>query len=188
MAEETHPDDLPEPQPGGSRQPPRKPPPVAVSAPADDPDDETSGDKKSKRKRISLPPKASAKDTIRLAMPPKPGGGLTPTRDRGGAHEPVAAGEPKRLPRKWVIGLAKFCFLLFMAMTIPSTGRIVMDESTTPPTVRVEDRVQHIVVLALFFGVPVLAIILGELLQRSVPVFIGWIIIGIYALMFLTYP
>ena len=70
MDEEKHPDE-PKTQPSGAREPPRRPPPVAVSAPAEDPDDD--------RKKREMP-KPSAKSTVRLTLPPKPGGGF-PTQN-----------------------------------------------------------------------------------------------------------
>jgi len=74
------------------------------------------------------------------------------------------------------------CALLFLAILIPNTGRIVMDTATTPPTHQIKDRPQQIAMLLAMLAVPLACIFFGARRSRSLEIF-GWVLlVGLFIL------
>ena len=72
------------------------------------------------------------------------------------------------------IGLAGILALLYLAAVIPSTGRIVADNSTTPVTYHIMGRPQQIIILLGFVMAPFACVLFGTRHSRLLEC-IGWI-------------
>ncbi len=64
--------------------------------------------------------------------------------------------------------------LIFLAMLIPSTGRIVIDHTATSYTSKIVDRPKHIAILLGIVSVPLLCIFIGAKRSDGLELF-GWL-------------
>ena len=80
------------------------------------------------------------------------------------------------------VAVAALFALLFLAILIPNTGRIVVDTSTTPPSYHIEDRRRQIATLLAMLVVPLVCICFGARRSRILEVF-GWVLlVGLFIL------
>ena len=63
---------------------------------------------------------------------------------------------------------------LFLAILFPSLGRLVVDKSTTPPTIQVVDLGRSMAFVVAIVGVPLMSIVYGAFSGRSAFYMIGW--------------
>jgi hypothetical protein len=78
-------------------------------------------------------------------------------------------------------GLAVVVTALFLAITLPNTGRVVLDRTTTPPTPHVVGSLRDTVVLIGIATVPLALVLIGTL-RRSQLVIPGWILLAVLVL------
>ena len=76
----------------------------------------------------------------------------------------------------WRASFAAVLSFLFLAILIPNTGRIVVDRSTTPPTLTIADRPQQIAMLVGVLLIPLACIVVGARRRHAVE-FVGWIVL-----------
>jgi hypothetical protein len=70
--------------------------------------------------------------------------------------------------------LAGFFALMFLAMVIPCTGRIVIDHTATSYTSKIVDRPKHIAILLGVVAVPLSCIFIGAKRSSGLELF-GWL-------------
>ncbi|MHB8522255.1 MAG: hypothetical protein ACYDH9_16060 [Limisphaerales bacterium] len=81
----------------------------------------------------------------------------------------------------WMWGrcvLAAFIAVLFLAIVLPNTGRIVFDQTTTPSTLHIVGRVRQSLIMIGIAAVPVALILVGTF-RRSRLEIPGWILLAV---------
>src|SRR5262249_4991425 len=73
------------------------------------------------------------------------------------------------------IALAAVPALLYLLVSIPNTGRIVVDTSTKPPAHNIVDRPKHIAVLIGILVLPLACIVIP--VRRPIVQAVGWLLL-----------
>jgi hypothetical protein len=74
--------------------------------------------------------------------------------------------------------LAVFLVLLFLGIILPSTGHVVIDHATTPPTPHIVGRIQGSLIAIAVAVVPLALICIGTF-RRSPLAIPGWILLAV---------
>ena len=74
--------------------------------------------------------------------------------------------------------LAVFLVLVFLGVILPSTGHVVIDHTTTPPTPHIVGRIQGSLIAIAVAVVPLALIYIGTF-RRSPLAIPGWILLAV---------
>ena len=78
--------------------------------------------------------------------------------------------------------LAFLLALLFLAIVLPNTGRVVADHSTTPPIMQIVGRLRYSLIAIGVVTVPLALIVIGTF-RRSRLTALGWVLLGALVVM-----
>lgn len=78
---------------------------------------------------------------------------------------------------RWArVALAVLLAFLFLGVVLPNTGRVVIDQTTTPPTAHIVDRGSDCLIVIGMVTVPFVCILFGMFRRREVETF-GWLLL-----------
>jgi hypothetical protein len=87
---------------------------------------------------------------------------------------------------RWGRGtLAVLLALLFLGIGLPNTGRVVIDNTTTPPTTHIVGRARDSLILIGMVAVPCACIVFG-MFRRSTVETVGWVLLIVLAVLAFT--